>query len=371
MIHDKLRTIFYLLFLFGCSGEANNDSLVLPYDLIVTINQSNDGTGSVSLEATAQLANFYSFYFGDKENESPVRSMDGKASHQYATSGSYTIRVLAHATDAKFIEQSYPINIILGNNDQPNIPTTGYTSPTSYPGLTLVWEDNFSGSTLNSAYWTAEIGTGTNGWGNNELQYYRQENTSVQNGHLVITAKKESFSGSNYTSSRLITKQKKSFQYGRVDIRAVLPKGQGIWPAFWMLGDNFPTVGWPRCGEIDIMEMIGGAGNRDNTVYGTLHWDNAGNYACTCGTGGYTLPNGIFADEFHVFSLVWNENTITWLVDNVQFHQISISPAELSEFRAPFFFIFNLAVGGNWPGSPDPSTVFPQHLIVDYIRVFQ
>lgn len=193
----------------------------------------------------------------------------------------------------------------------------------------------------------------------------------MQDGHLIITAKKETFNDAAYTSSRIITKDKQSFQYGRIDIRAVLPKGQGIWPALWMLGANISSVPWPGCGEIDIMEMVGGSGNRDKTVYGTLHWDNAGSHACTCGDDGFTLPSGIFADEFHVFSIVWNANAITWYVDNVQFHQIDITPANMSEFDAPHFLIFNIAVGGNWPGSPDASTVFPQRLIVDYIRVFQ
>lgn len=250
------------------------------------------------------------------------------------------------------------------------VPSSGFVSPESYSGLKLVWQEEFIGTSLNEENWTAEIGMGANGWGNNELQYYRAENATVRDGHLIITAQKENFSGAGYTSSRLITKDKKSFQYGRVDIRAVLPKGQGIWPALWMLGTNISEVGWPSCGEIDIMEMIGGAG-REKTVYGTLHWDNAGNHVCSCGHEGYSLKSGSFSEEFHVFSIIWTSSAITWLVDNIQYHQLDVTPDELSEFNAPFFFIVNLAVGGNWPGNPDESTVFPQHLIVDYIRVFQ
>jgi beta-glucanase (GH16 family) len=134
-----------------------------------------------------------------------------------------------------------------------------------------------------------------------------------------------------------------------------------------MLGDNIQTVGWPSCGEIDIMEMVGGSG-RENTVHGTVHWENDGHVY----TGdGYTLQSGIFADEYHVFSIIWNETSITWFVNDSQFYQISITESHMTEFHQKFFFIFNVAVGGNWPGSPDETTVFPQQMRVDYIRVFQ
>jgi beta-glucanase (GH16 family) len=203
------------------------------------------------------------------------------------------------------------------------------------------------------------------------LEYYQKANTTVADGYLFIEARKESKGGKEYTSSRIITRDKVSIKYGRVDIRAALPKGQGIWPALWMLGSNFSTVGWAKCGEIDIMEMIGGGSGRDNRVYGTAHWydDDPGanvNYG-----GGTTLASGTFADEFHVFSIIWDEEKITWYLDDKQFQVIDITPDELSEFHEEFFFIMNVAVGGNWPGSPDGTTVFPQRMAVDYIRVFQ
>jgi beta-glucanase (GH16 family) len=224
---------------------------------------------------------------------------------------------------------------------------------------------------LNESYWSYEIGTGDNGWGNNELQYYKKENTIVKDGFLTITAKKESFGGKAYTSSRLVTKDKKEFKYGRVDIRAALPKGQGIWPALWMLGANYTTTPWPACGEIDIMEMVGGDNiDKNNTSHGTVHWqDGAGKYATY--SGKQVLPSGILADNFHVFSIIWTEKSIVWLVDDKKFHEIDITPADLSEFREDYFFIINLAVGGNWPGSPNAATVFPQKFVVDYIRMFQ
>ena len=161
---------------------------------------------------------------------------------------------------------------------------------------------------------------------------------------------------------------KLSFRYGRVDIRAKLPKGQGIWPALWMLGSNFKSVGWPACGEIDIMDMVG-CSTGDAIVYCTLHWDNEGSKADYGGS--YSLSSGIFNDKFHVFTIIWDANEIKWYVDDVLFHTADITPAALSEFHENQFFIFNVAVGGDWPGSPDASTIFPQQLKVDYIRVFQ
>jgi beta-glucanase (GH16 family) len=248
----------------------------------------------------------------------------------------------------------------------PTIPSTGATSPDNYPGMTLVWRDEFSGSQLNTADWNYE--TGGSGWGNNELEYYQPQNTSVQSGYLIIEARKENVGGMNYTSSRLTTKGKQAFRYGRIDIRAVLPKGQGLWPALWMLGASIDSVGWPACGEVDIMELIGGP-SRDSTVYGTAHWDDNGHAS----EGGHTSLRGgkIFADDFHVFSIVWNASSITWLVDNTPYVILNTTPAAMSELQKKFFLVFNVAVGGNWPGNPDATTVFPQHMVVDYVRVFQ
>ncbi|MBT8151917.1 MAG: glycoside hydrolase family 16 protein [Gammaproteobacteria bacterium] len=251
----------------------------------------------------------------------------------------------------------------------------GYDAPTSYPGMTLVWADEFNGTSLNTANWTHEIGDGCPnlcGWGNNEQQYYRAENTAVANGWLTIEAKNESFGGRNYTSSRLKTQGKQSFQYGRIDFRAVLPQGLGPWPALWMLGDSISSEGWPEAGEIDVMEKIGGEENR---ILGTVHWDNNGSYASYgCGdTGGCpTLSSGTFADEFHVFSIVWDSNFIRWYLDDATtpFHTIDISSSALSEFRAPFFFLMNIAVGGSLGGTPN-NAIFPQKMIIDYVRVYQ
>lgn len=231
----------------------------------------------------------------------------------------------------------------------------------------LVWFDEFSNPTINASNWTHE--TGGSGWGNNELEYYtnRDVNSYILGGSLVIEAKKESYGGKNYTSARLITKGKRYFTYGKIEAKIKLPYGQGIWPAFWMLGENISTVGWPSCGEIDIMELIGGGAN-DKKVYGTAHWNSNGH--ASYGSN-YSLGTGIFADDYHVFSIVWNSKSIQWFVDGSKYVTMDITPAGLAAFHKNQFIILNLAVGGNWPGNPDATTTFPQKMYVDYVRVYQ
>ena len=251
------------------------------------------------------------------------------------------------------------------------IGDAGYLSPESYDGYTLVWQDEFNAGQLGRD-WTYELGDGCPdlcGWGNNELQTYtdRPENLYFEGGKLVIEARKENVNGASYTSSRIITKGAQAFQYGRIDLRAKLPYGQGIWPALWMLGSNIDQVSWPACGEIDIMELVG---HEPEVVHGTVHWANETGARAQFG-GSYRLDEGIFWDEFHVFSIIWEENEIRWLVDDERYHSIDTSSDELDEFRNDFFFIFNIAVGGDWPGSPDATTTFPQKMAVDYVRVFQ
>lgn len=365
-----LALLFLGAMLMGCEKEPAPQKLLLPSDLRLEVVQEEEQPATIRLHISSENTNYYTIDFG--EGNTPQTTQEERVAHTYSASGAYVIRVQAHATASAFISETAEVSINLGQDDnggEGEIPTSGYTSPESYEGMQLVWQDEFNGSQLNEADWTFETGTGSNGWGNNELQYYRKENTSVADGYLLITAKKENYQGREYTSSRLKTQGKQAFKYGRMDIRAALPQGQGIWPALWMLGSSFSTVGWPACGEIDIMEMIGGGPGRDNTVHGTVHWSNAGQYA-SYGKG-YTLKEGILADKFHVFSIVWNETSIRWYIDDVEYNRVDITPEELSEFHQEFFFIFNIAVGGNWPGSPNESTSFPQRMAVDYVRVFQ
>ncbi len=363
----SLGFLIIALIFSSCSEDSEEDPVKLPNNLLVTVDYFGDG--EVRANFTADDASFFKVNFGSSAES--LRRVDGNsAEHTYTEKGEFTLVVQAHSTETDFVVSSQTISMnaaALGLD-----PNSGFTSPDSYEGFNLVWEEEFSGSELSSD-WTFELGDGCPdlcGWGNQELEFYKKENTKLQDGNLIITAKRENAGNRNYTSSRLITKGKQFFTYGRIDIRAKLPKGQGLWPALWMLGENISEVSWPKCGEIDIMEMIGGnIENRDATVHGTVHWDNAGSYA---NYGGNTkLPFGTFNDEFHVFSIDWDEEKIVWLLDGIEYHVIDITPPELNEFHKPFFFILNVAVGGTWPGSPDGSTVFPQEMLVDYIRVFQ
>jgi beta-glucanase (GH16 family) len=226
----------------------------------------------------------------------------------------------------------------------------------------LVWADEFTNGI--SSDWVFETGTGSGGWGNNELQYYRRENATVENGQLVITAKRENFGGMNYTSTRMKTQGKKSWKYGKIEARIAMPSFQGVWPAFWMLGDNIGSVGWPACGEIDVMEHV----NTGGAVYGTAHWSAAnGSYASY---GGNTSTN---ITAFHVYTIEWDASAIRWFVDGVQFHEMNIANGinGTSEFQNNFFILLNLAIGGNWPGFTVDNNAFPASMYVDYVRVYQ
>ncbi len=343
------------------SGCKKNETKVSLGNLVVEKTIAADGSGLVSFQATADNAVKFTFYFGEGL-DAPADSPSGIITHTYLTSGTYSARIVAYSVDNASIDKT--VGIIIQVNEPP-ISSAGYTTPESYSGMTLVWQDEFNDGHLNTSDWNYETGPF-----NDELEYYKEENTSVQDGYLIIKAKVEKIADKIYSSSRLTTQGKKAFQFGRVDIRAVVPKGQGLFPALWMLGSSFSTVGWPQCGEIDIMETICGGG-RDSVVYGTAHWaDSTGKHVSYGGHKG--LQDGhILGDEFHVYSIVWNSTSIKWYIDDVQYHIIDITPNALSELRSGFFFIFNVAVGGGWAGPPDATTVFPQRMVVDYVRVFQ
>ncbi len=245
----------------------------------------------------------------------------------------------------------------------------GYFSPLTYSGYTLAWSDEFNDAAINTNIWNYDIGG--SGWGNHELEYYTDSiaNAYLSNGKLVIEARKETKGSNNYTSARLNTSGKRSIQYGRIDIRAKIPVSHGMWPALWMLGSNISTVGWPACGETDIMELVGSSPNR---VVGSIHWAQANGSSGTYNNA-YFLPSGDFSEQFHVFSVIWQMNYFQFIVDGIPYVTANNSSITSGTwpFNAPFFFIFNVAVGGDWPGPPDSSTVFPQRMFVDYVRVFQ
>lgn len=226
----------------------------------------------------------------------------------------------------------------------------------------LIWSDEFSGESLNTNNWSYAFGNG--GWGNNEWQYYTNaaENIEVSNGALKITARHEGTGPTEYTSARIITKDRFEFQYGKVEARMKLPLGQGLWPAFWTLGANIDEVSWPRCGEIDIMEHV----NNEYMTHGAVHWYNNGHSFIGQGTS-------VDPTEYHVYGVIWEADLIRWFVDGIQFFQFNIQPSNQSDdaFMHPMYLLLNLAIGGNWPGYPDNSTPFPSSMLVDYVRVYQ
>ena len=264
---------------------------------------------------------------------------------------------------------SYKGTIITMDGTYLPTDTSGYSTPASYPGYTLAWSDEFSGASINTNDWNFEVGN--NGWGNHELENYtgRPQNAFLSNGMLVIEARAENFGGSNYTSARMTTQSKKTFKFGRIDIRAKLPVNKGMWPALWMLGSNINTVPWPACGETDIMELVG---LDPKKVLGTAHFVNNAGVHDSRG-GNYSITGEDFSQKFHVFSLKWVQDSIQWLVDDQLYFTMTSATAGTNNypFNNSSFFIFNVAVGGDWPGPPDGTTNFPQRMFVDYVRVFQ
>ena len=224
----------------------------------------------------------------------------------------------------------------------------------------LVWSDEFSGTIVDTTNWNFETGAG--GWGNNEKEFYQASNAKVLNGMLRITARKPTVRFPYYTSSRMTTKGKREFQYGKMEARIKLPVAQGLWPAFWMLGANIDAVNWPACGETDIMEHI----NTDNYIYGTIHWDNNGHAQY----GGNTASS---PSLYHLYTVEWDSASIRWYIDGIQFWTANIlnNINGTDEFHKPFFLLLNLAIGGDWPGQIIDDSKLPATMFVDYVRVYR
>ncbi|MEZ0537580.1 family 16 glycosylhydrolase [Caldicellulosiruptoraceae bacterium PP1] len=242
----------------------------------------------------------------------------------------------------------------------------------------LIFFDDFNDNELDRSKWNVIDAGG--GFGNNELQYYadRLENVKVENSNLIITAIKENTKYNetyDYTSGKLTTQDKFYFTYGKVEVKAKLPKTQGIWPAIWMMPQDLNKYGeWPSCGEIDIMELLG---QEPNTVYGTIHYGNPHTY----NGSSYTLEQGDFSQDYHIFSIEWEPGEIRWYVDGVHYltrtdwftkdENGRIYKDHPAPFDRDFYLILNVAVGGNWPGYPDSTTIFPQQMLVDYVKVYK
>ncbi len=274
-------------------------------------------------------------------------------------------------------------------NNDPAASASPLTSPagsaisSADPGWTLAWGDEFdepAGSPPNPAHWGYALGDGTAesvaGWGNNELETYTDDPANAAtdgNGNLVITARVADpgidcyYGPCKYTSARLLTREKYELAYGRIEARVKVPSGTGLWPAFWMLGTNIGSVGWPDCGEIDVMENVG---RQPNKLYGTLHGPG---YSGSNGYGSTTDLPAPVADDFHVFAVDWQRDRIVWTVDGAEYH--TASPADVAPndwvYNHEFYLLLNLAVGGNFGGPVSPDTVFPASMLVDYVRVYQ
>lgn len=240
-------------------------------------------------------------------------------------------------------------------------------------GWELAWIDEFDGNSLDLSKWEFEVNA--RGGGNRELQYYVTNNVRVRDGFLTIEARREHYTGPEgtreYTSSRIRTRRKGDWLHGRFEIRAKLPQGKGLWPAIWMLPTDNRYGGWPHSGEIDIMEALG---HEPKKLHGTLHYtDKSGRHASNGGE--LTLTNGSFAESFHTFRLDWEPAKMTWYVDDKPYHGVTNWSSGTNAYPAPFdqrfHLLLNVAVGGNWPGNPDPTTEFPQAMLVDYVRVYR
>jgi hypothetical protein len=345
-----LINIPVLLFMFSflvtnsCKKDESKPTNASPENLQVNAVVSVDGTGNVSFTATATNTVTYDFEFGDGVVET---SATGTITHRYTLAGTntFTVKVTAKGSSGASVSKTISVSV-----------TVVVTAPV------IVWSDEFNTDGLPDATkWGYDLGAG--GWGNNEAQYYtsRADNAVVINGNLKITLKKEVYSGSNYTSARLLTKDKFSFKYGKVEARIKLPVGGGTWPAFWMLGSDIATNPWPACGEIDIMEHLG---NDLNRIYGTLHYP--GRSGGNANGGNRVITNA--TTEFHIYSLEWSAAEIKISVDGQLVHSVANSAS--IPFNHNFFIICNMAMGGNFGGVIDPN-VTTASMEVDYIRVYQ
>ena len=356
-LNYKLNINFFALILTlmlvvscGGSGSDDDDEVIVQGPSNLTIeanikgvdasNPNGDGSGEVQFVFSADNANTFKLSLGDGE---VIETSSNSLTYTYTGSGIKTYNVYISAYNgAKFISESITITVKINSG--------------------LIWSDEFSSDGApNSSNWTYDLGAG--GWGNNELQTYTNEssNVIVEGGFLKITAKADGNGG--YTSTRLKSQGLQSFKYGRVEVRAKLPASQGTWPAIWMLGDSFTSVGWPHCGEIDIMEQTGWD---KGTTLGTLHWYNtAGSSNASYGTN-TTVENA--TSEFHIYALVWDENSLKIYVDDVEFFVMN-NNANLP-FNDNFFFILNIAMGGSLGGNI-PNDFTQSTMEIDYVRVYE
>jgi beta-glucanase (GH16 family) len=343
----KFMTVLLFVFISlfsSCSKGNNTVNNIVPTNLNVTANIATDNSGNVTFTATATNAISYDFDFGNGIFQTVT---SGIITYKYPSSGNYSVNVIAKSASGQTISKSIQISVTVSNS--------------------LLWSDEFNtAGSPDPSKWGYDLGNGCPslcGWGNNELQFYtnRSDNVIVSNGTLKVIAKRENYNGSAFTSARLITQNKFSFKYGKIEIRAKLPAGVGTWPAIWMLGSNIPTVGWPACGEIDIMEH---RGSHLNTISGALH--HPGHSGGNPDAGTVNISNT--TTEFHKYAVEWSASTIKFLVDDAVYFTFA-NNASLP-FNQNFFIILNVAMGGNY-GGPVESGFTSAAMEIDYVRVYQ
>lgn len=357
-LNYKFSILFLALILIISCGGGSDDSdpidtstpsnLSLTANIVgaTTTNPNGDGSGAVIFNFSADNATSYKINLG---NGDIIETSSKSISYTYSGGGitNYIVYVSAYKAN-KFITKNITITIKVNNG--------------------LIFSDEFdSPGSPNTNKWTYNIGKGENGWGNNESQYYtnRTENVVIANGILKITAKKESYEGAEYTSARMKTEGKFDFTYGKVEVRAKLPKGGGTWPAIWMLGSSISTLGWPACGEVDIMEHVG---NNQGTVQSALHTPSS--YGGTINHGSQYLDD--VSTEFHVYGLEWTADKMVFSVDGVTHYTYNPSPKNSNTwpFNDDQFIILNVAMGGGMGGAIDPNFV-SSTMEIDYVRVYQ
>ena len=365
MKNSFLFVFIIFLLTFACSSESSSDSdtdsnisdPIIPSNLVLDINiigqtdsaPNGDGSGLITCSANASDAVNYEFRFGGGVTE---QSTNGQVDYNFTEEGtnSYSVYVYAYSSTGHYTSTFQTFNLYVEGE-----------------GSTATWSEEFNyNGVVDSDTWTHEIGNGDWGWGNGEYQYYTSSlnNSIVEDGVLKISAKKEDVAGYEYTSARIVSRDKFEFQYGRVDIRAKLPTGAGTWPALWLLGSNHYEIGWPECGEIDIMEHWG---HNPTVIAGSIHTPMSHGDTWTKGT----INISDYHEEFHIYSIDWNENRIQFLVDDELYYTYAPSPKDSENwpFDQEMFFILNVAMGGHW-FDVDPQ--FNESTMeVDYIRIYQ
>lgn len=360
----KYFNFIWILFIYlGCSGDGSIDepitppepSVITPSNLTLSIeivganaqNPNGDESGKIKCTASAKDAVSYGYRFG---TGTEINSSTGVLNYDYTSKGTnqYTVYVVAYSKTGHSVTLSKDITIYVKEN--------------------LIFADEFNvDGNPDSSKWTYDIGTGNGGWGNQESQYYtsRTDNVKIEGGFLKIIAKKESYLGSNYTSTRLKTQGKFDFTYGKIEVRAKLPVGVGTWPAIWMLGSNITTVGWPRCGEIDIMEHVG---RRINWVSSALHTSSS--FGNTVNQAEKFISDATSA--FHIYAAEWTSEKIVFSIDGVPYYTYNPSTknGDTWPFTAPQFIILNIAMGGTFGGAID-SNFNSASMEIDYVRIYQ